>query len=228
MNIQQKLVLLKKLYGLFHSFTESETIACKLGCSHCCTQNVTLTSLEGLYLLESPDTDLAPFKDGLQTARTGGAFRPEVTINQIAQLCIENQPVPEETPDPGAGPCPLLTKNRCAVYEVRPFSCRCMMSAVQCRPSGSAEMKERWITAGTLFQQVIEHLDAGGWFGNLSDILWHLYTDEARETFMIDRIQPPPIGLLQNRPIPAVMIPPEQRDFFQPLWERIRSLLRVH
>ena len=54
-----------------------------------------------------------------------------LTTNALAELCAEGR----EPPEPGgqdAGVCALLSDDRCPIYPLRPFNCRCFVSRVPC------------------------------------------------------------------------------------------------
>ena len=50
MNLEQRLNVLNKIYGLYNDVVKNLDVACKKSCAACCTPNVTMTTLEG-YLI---------------------------------------------------------------------------------------------------------------------------------------------------------------------------------
>ena len=57
MTIEQKLDLLNRIYGIYDAFAGSLEVACRKYCAHCCTSNVSLTTLEGYRLVHSLEPD---------------------------------------------------------------------------------------------------------------------------------------------------------------------------
>jgi hypothetical protein len=84
MIINSKLAVLEKIYGIYDDFSGGLNLSCKKGCSLCCTQNVTMTTLEGFKVSEGI---LAMGKGELfgRIKESGKAgFRPRITINEMA------------------------------------------------------------------------------------------------------------------------------------------------
>jgi len=52
MNFETRAAALDKIYDVYDKFTETVDVACRKGCSPCCTRNVTLTTLEGHRIVE--------------------------------------------------------------------------------------------------------------------------------------------------------------------------------
>ena len=69
------------------------------------------------------------------------------------------------------------------------------------------------LTVNTVCLQFIEHLDQGGFFGNLNDVLAFLISDEKRR---LPAAMSGRHGLSPNKPIPGLLIPPEHRQRMQP------------
>lgn len=220
MSDPQKRAVLAQLYHLHSQYIRTVNIACAKYCHDCCTTNVTMTSLEGNYILSG----LAPerfaaimplIRRQLQKPR----FIPALTTNRIAQSCRDgDDPVDEPAPaDPGT--CPLLHEGLCRIYTVRPFGCRCMVSSAPCRRTGWAETDSVTLTINTIFLQVIEHVDQDGFSGNLSDVLARLDAKSRP-----DPVASPAANLVANAPMPALFIPPEHRHQVMPIIAAIRSL----
>nr|NJM04649.1 hypothetical protein [Desulfobacula sp.] len=174
--------LLKRTYDLYH-----ETLAgldaepvCREKCACCCTCNVTLTSLEAGFLMDSLGDEkkkdlLSRIEQKFPVAR----YIPRMTTNGFARLCMEDREVPEEENDPAFGVCPLLEDDLCTVYEARPFGCRALLSEAHCGREGFARVPPLVLTLNTLFLQVIEHLDQDGFSGNLSDMAAFFFIRES-------------------------------------------------
>ena len=218
MTIEQKLDLLNRIYGIYDAFARSLDVACKKYCAHCCTSNVSLTTLEGYRLVHSLEPDQLEYLQGcLEPASEKRVFRPLLTTNRMAEFCREGREIPEEVFGDLGENCPLLEQNTCPVYPRRPFGCRCLVSRVSCSESGTAEMPDFVLTVNTVFLQTIEHLDSTGCTGNLADVLLCLLSDENRQAFREGRLSCNATGLIGNHRLTVLMVPPEHRDRLQPI-----------
>lgn len=220
------LQLLQSLYKVYDAFAGELDLACAKGCAICCTRNVTLTSLEAALLIRQLDMDMpGQWQPLLSAAAELPRFQPEITINQLADLCINDEPVPEEEVDPLVGPCPLLKDDTCTVYEARPFACRAMISTTVCHAGEPAEMPEFVLTANNVFLQYLEAADSRGVSGNLIDVLLYFYnSDNAMDIRRF--VQNKSKRLIANRPMPALMIPPEHRRQMTPLLDKIQAVFK--
>ncbi|MFZ0614360.1 MAG: hypothetical protein WAM73_19105 [Desulfobacterales bacterium] len=225
MAIEQKLDLLTRIYALYDTFARGLKVACRKYCAQCCTLNVSLTTLEGYHLVRGLEPErLAVLCGGLAPARTQPSFRPRLTTNRIAALCREGREIPEEAYGTSGDSCPLLHDAICRVYPLRPFGCRCFVSRVACRASGSAEVPDFVLTVNTVFIQTIEHLDAAGCTGNLTDVLLCLQAEENQHAYRQDRLDCSAGGLIGNHHLTALMVPPEHRNRLQPILGALRKL----
>lgn len=215
-DISSKLGILKQIFDVYDEFCSGLTLACKRYCSHCCTCNVTLTSLEAFnivqYLTLTSQMDLL---EKLERQICKPRFQPKSTTNAFAAYCIEGKEPPDEECDQAWGVCPFLTNNECLIYEVRPLGCRCFMSKINCSESGEAEIDDFVLTVNTVFLQYIEHLDTPGLFGNFSDMILNAALNKEKT------------GMIANMPIRALMIPPEHRGKIQAIIKELRRLLTV-
>lgn len=189
--------------------------ACRQGCASCCTQSVTLTTLEGeiiLQYLKDNDRDVSDMLSSMQ-AQYRLSYWPRMTTNQFARHCLDGKDF-EEGAEPEAswnlGPCFFLDKGCCSIYPARPFSCRAMVSQKHCDQGGAAEMASELVTLNSMWLQLIEHLDQGGYWGNMVDVLANLADQQMGEATA-------PIGdnaqrLLKNQPLPGFLIPPEEQE----------------
>ena len=226
MNIDAKLKILDDLYRLYDETVAPVPIACQKGCAHCCTRNVTVTTLEGWRLVDALGAKaLSRLTRRLAGAARRDRFRPQVTINALAELAAADQDPPDEVCDPAWTPCALLEDALCPVYHLRPFACRCMVSTAVCSAGGFAAMDDYLVTLNTVFQQVIEHLDVPGMTGNLVDVLAFFNHLENRSIYRAGMIRPQAVGLPANRPLKMLMIPPEHRSRLQPVVTRIQALM---
>jgi Fe-S-cluster containining protein len=220
MSDPQKRAVLAQLYHLHEQYILTIAVACGKYCHDCCTANVTMTSLEGDYILSGlAIEDFAEIMPLIHRQLQKPRFIPALTTNQIAQACRNGEELVDEQSPADPGPCPLLHEGLCRIYPVRPFGCRCMVSSAPCRWKGWAETDPVTLTINTLFLQVIEHIDRDGFSGNLSDVL--AWLDAKRDP---DSPRPPVSDLAFNTPIPALIIPPEHRDRVMPIITAIRAL----
>lgn len=225
MSLQNNLSKLDRIYQAYQDFISGPELACKPGCSACCTRNVTMTTLEGHYLLsqlkmEEKQELLARIK----IMEQGKRFQPRITINDLAERCMRGEDIPDEDKDDRAGPCSILEDDLCYIYRARPFHCRCMVSADDCGVSGCASMDDFILTVNNMFLQLIEHVDFNGYTGNLVDIL--LYLEEKLEEKNENSMESGGPGqLIPNRPARILMIPPEHRKKIDPLLGRLQKIL---
>lgn len=217
--------LIERLYGLYQEVVQDFNPACARYCSHCCTINVTITSLEG-YLVSQKlaDPESPDFYRHLEKAAGKRRFQPALTLNRLASQCLKGEPAPEENCDPRWGECPFLMGNQCPIYQARPFNCRCMISKVDCGHSGCAEMDKWWVTLNNVFLQVIEQLDADGFSGNLTDVLMFMRSADNRRRYGEHRLVKVSSPFVANSRIPALMIPPPHRDRMAPVLQAIRKI----
>ena len=229
MDLQQRCELLQRLYRIHDGFISGIRRACREHCAACCTCNVTGTTLEGWWLLEQlrgAGTDLAAFAQKLSSMARPQRFNPQTTINEMAGLCVQGRELPEEHNDPAAGSCPMLEGDLCPIYEIRPFGCRAMLSTQDCTGAEEARMPPLVLSANHVVMQYIEALDRPGASGNMIDILLFL-SDPARRRAYENRMRHQwPRPLRPNRPIPALLIPPEHRKAVQPLLETLSMCSR--
>jgi len=225
MDIPSKLALLQRVYDLYDEFIENWDTACHRRCARCCTRNVTMTTLEGYgiihHLLETGSLDRL---EKIDTEAGKPRFQPQITVNLMAKLCRDGSDLPEESIDPAWGPCPVLQDNECSLYAVRPFGCRSMVSSSNCAEIGCADMDPFIITANTVFQQVLEHIDVMGCFGNFTDILRVLRLEDHRKSYEQRKLICQRVTLLPNRPLRLLMVPPEHRNRIQPIIQALSGL----
>ncbi|MFP4032946.1 MAG: hypothetical protein ACLFPR_19940 [Desulfococcaceae bacterium] len=228
MEMEDRLHALRHVYAVYDRFARTIQTACEKFCARCCTRNVTATRLEALLLMDEIESkgleSVNHVRETLQ-GEPSERFRPAFTTNRLAEICAAGgDPPPEPPADPAWGPCGLLTDDACPVYDARPFACRCMVSATRCAEGGAAEMTPLIVTVNTVFMQTVEHLDGDGFSGNLADLLAFLGDPDHRQTYRTGRPDPPPAGLIPNRPVPVLMVPPEHREAVRPWLEALHRL----
>lgn len=197
--------MLREIYRIFAAETAELALACGPGCATCCTRSVTLTTAEGRLLVD-------------YLVETGGVWpviprdrvglRPALTTNGLAACYLAGQEGPEEPDSPWLfEPCFFLRAGRCSVYPARPFACRSFVSTVRCGNSGLAETPEWLLTLTIVTNQLLEHLDRGGYWGNLADVLGYLGGGEAdaADWRLLARKR-----LLPTLPLPGLLVVPEE------------------
>lgn len=229
MTIDQRLAALAHLYRVYDQFCDSlDNLACRKFCADCCSRNVTMTTLEGLYLLQGLDAArqaacLAALGQGADQV----VFRPRYTTNQIAAFCREGHDAPEDDVVHDGSRCALLTDAACSLYGRRPFGCRCMVSRQSCATKGYADVDDWVLTVNTVFLQTIEHIDRPGCSGNMQDVLQALGRDDWRTAYLNGRPSPEVSRLIPNQPAPMLMVPPEHQAKIRPILAEIQQGLRL-
>ena len=158
------------IYDIFEQWNRDLERACHMGCSGCCTQNVTITAVEGEAILRYIlNEDMSCWMaEKLASPRTHQA--PQMTTNDFASICLEGK-----DNDPGdhynLAICPFLEKNLCKIYPVRPFGCRLFISRKTCSSTHPALVSDAYFEAATAVTQLIEHLGQNEYWGNMLDVL---------------------------------------------------------
>ena len=225
MDLEEKLKILNRIYGIYDDFAADIDMACGMYCSRCCTRNVTMTTLEAYNIINTvaPENKSSLIRL-LERSSQHARFQPKTTTNKIAELCVQGEELPDEDSDVDGGECPLLDDNLCTIYGIRAFGCRCFISKVNCNQSGYADVDEHVLTVNNIFLQTIEHVDASGCSGNLTDVLLCLVSRKARAAYRNNQLRCAKSGLIRNSPMPALMIPPAQRDKVKPIVEKLQSI----
>ncbi|MCB2146254.1 MAG: hypothetical protein KQI81_07240 [Deltaproteobacteria bacterium] len=225
MELNAKLTLLERMVDIYDRFAGEFDLACEKYCAHCCTANVTMTTLEGYRILNHLEkTGETRYLEMIARQAHPDRFLPRISINRMADICARDGDPPDEPLNPDAGPCPVLADDTCPLYPVRPFGCRCMVSARNCGRTGFADMDPFILTVNDVFLQHLEHIDAQGYTGNFVDVMQFLDLNENRQNYAAGRLGAAPDGLVANQPVFVLMIPPEHRERIQPLLMQIRSL----
>ena len=225
MDLSAKLTILERLVDIYDRFVVEFDLACEKYCAHCCTANVTMTTLEGYRIISHLEkTNETHRLETIARQSHPDRFMPRVSINRLADICAQDGDPPEEHLNPDAGPCPVLENDACPFYAVRPFGCRCMVSARNCGETGFADMDPFILTVNDVFLQHLEHIDAQGYTGNFADVMQFLEHDENRQNYAAGRLGAAPAGLVANQPVSVLMIPPEYRERIKPLFIQIRSI----
>jgi hypothetical protein len=226
MNPNDKLSLLEKVYGLYDRFTEGLDVSCRPRCCTCCTTDVVMTTLEGFFILKNATAEQKKWiMARLIMKPHPNRFRPEITLNRMGELYAQGKEIPEEKDHLPDGVCPLLEKGLCSIYPIRPFGCRCLISKHVCKKTGFAEMDFFWVTVNTLFLQFIEHIDATGLTGNLTDVLLFYKTGENVPAY--EKIEKLPRNecLVQNQPIRMLLVPSEHQKQAEDIYCELQQVV---
>ncbi|MCG2829846.1 MAG: hypothetical protein L6302_02225 [Desulfobacteraceae bacterium] len=223
MDLYSKLEVLDRIYKIYDAFTDSLELACQRYCSTCCTRNVIITSIEGYkiadHLIENGKSELfKKIKDESYKKR----FRPIITTNKIADLCIQGKELPDEEIDSSWGNCPLLINDECPIYMVRPFNCRCMVSKTNC--VDKAEMDPFVLTVNNVFLQYIEHIDQQGFSGNFTDVLLFMESEDNRKNHSMEVLKEIGKDLIKNMPMPLLLVPPEHKQQIKPIINSLQTI----
>jgi hypothetical protein len=225
MNVNEKLTILEQMMDMYDRFIGAFDLACEKFCAHCCTANVTMTTLEGYRILAHLEkVGEKKYLETITRKAAPGRFTPQVSINRMADICSRGGDPPEEALIPDIGPCPMLSDDACPLYPVRPFGCRCMVSAKNCGETGFADMDPFILTVNDVFLQHVEHIDAQGYTGNFVDVMQFFRSEENRDSYAAGRPGKERKGLVANQPVFVLMIPPAHRQRIQPLLTQIRSI----
>ncbi len=225
MMLERKIAALDRIYAVYDRFCATLDMACKKYCTHCCTANVTLTTLEGYkivdHLMAAGKLDII---DGLKHRAATNRYRPQVSTNRLAELYAADAKVPQEEVAADWEECSLLAENVCTIYDLRPFGCRCFFSRRNCAETGYADIDEFTASVNTVFLQTIEHLDADGCSGNLIDVLQVMASEDNRRAYAKDRLKCETNGLIVNWSLKVLMIPPEHRTKMEPILQELRQI----
>ena len=220
-----KLTALDRIFDVYDRFCATLDMACKKYCAHCCTSNVTLTTLEGYKIVDHLiATGRLGIIDGLKHMAATTRYQPQISTNRLAELYAAEAKVPEEEMATEWEECSLLAKNVCSIYDLRPFGCRCFVSRKNCAETGYADIDEFTASVNTVFLQTIEHLDADGCSGNLIDVLQVMASEDNRRAYAKDRLKCETNGLIVNWSLKVLMIPPEHRTKMEPILQELRNI----
>ncbi|MBI5845382.1 MAG: YkgJ family cysteine cluster protein [Deltaproteobacteria bacterium] len=202
---------LRTIYALFDSETGSLPLVCQKGCALCCTDHLSLTTLEARYLAEY----LAGNEEARQRIRSARiSWRPAYTVNGLVLDTLCRRPSPPEDEDSPVGACPLLSDDLCLAYPARPLACRVMFSRTSCSDSREgAEISPLDMSLNQVFMQAVEHLDSSGRSGNLVGMMALVEGKSGGEE------------LLHNRPMPGFLIPPEHQDELRNVVRALKDIL---
>jgi Fe-S-cluster containining protein len=215
--------LLMAIYRHFEQWLANNSLdfACQQGCATCCTQNVTMTAVEGdlIHRFMEENGRHAWFAGKLQEKKALAQVME--TTNEFAERCLAGREG-GRTPNSVEGePCPYLADSRCQIYQVRPFSCRSFASLEKCLAGQAAQLPQFYVTTTTAAQQLIEHVGQGEYWGNMHDVLLALCDlKENHETARLlanqslaDQAR---ARLRKAKPLPGFLISGEDYDGVSP------------
>ncbi len=201
------------------TWCKSSSIVCEKGCAYCCTQSVTITSVESREILNFIYNNkrlCKKYREQKLVIIENEPVKPLMTTNQFATYYLnQNLPENEAKETWNFKPCIFLKEDSCSIYPVRPFGCRSFISLKNCVEFGSAEIPPLFLTLNTVWMQLIEHIDAGEYWGTLNDVIFVMSNEDkiveqqknkAKATavrFANDR-------LLKNEKIGGFLIPQEE------------------
>lgn len=182
-----------------------------------------MTTLEGLDIIAFLKSNKTVSLEVLfGTYRPGKQKKNLLTTNEFARKCLTETLTDDEEEGGDAwdfSPCVFLQDNSCSIYPVRPFGCRGFASTSRCDQKGFAEVPELIVILNTLCLQLIEHLDLGGLWGNINDVLFWLLAKEKNEE--MERSNVSGLNLKTNERIYGFLVPPEEqqsvRDIYAPI-----------
>jgi Fe-S-cluster containining protein len=227
MEITLKEKILLTIYDRFEIWASSIFRTCTKGCSVCCTQNVTMTAMEGERILDFIGLQDQEFWCAKRLQALSAISPPSLTVNEYAAACLQQQEV-EESDTPPVTPCPFLDKDYCSIYPVRPFACRCFLSQSPCRTDESAIVPNYYPASAMTMMQLIEHLGQNEYWGNMLDILLSL-CDILKYKKIASFIDNPSIIVQARlktrkaRPLPGFLLLEDEKEKISPLLESIFS-----
>ena len=224
MDLNNKLTALDQIYQIYDNFVSGLQLACKKHCAHCCTTGVIMTTVEGYKIVKNWESEGDHhWFEKIEQASKQPHFQLKITTNQLANMCAEGiEPPVEESA--GWDMCPFLADDLCPLYAARPFGCRCLVSRQDCGKEGVAEIDDFVLSVNTVFLQTIEHIDAGGFTGNLLDVLALMAIKENRQAYAESQLRCPSAELIPNQPLKILMIPPEHRTKMEPILQSLREI----
>jgi hypothetical protein len=177
MSTREKFQALNQIYADFDDRSRpfKENAVCRRGCAFCCTHmgSVDVVTLEALAIREHMATLPKPLR------------------RRLDQRISQDQ---RHKGKKALTPCPFLNKNdTCAVYTVRPFSCRQLYSLAPCAGKG-ATIHRQVNSFAQASVAALKQLDDTGYAGHLSYILQLFKNDSFTSTYLCGGFDPASIA----------------------------------
>lgn len=198
--------LLHAIYDGFDEWSARFSFACRKGCASCCTQSVTMTTLEGREIIDFL-AEQGRKAELRSMATRGSAPHPggkRMTTNDFVAAHLRGEGVADEVGWNTAS-CPFLLENTCSIYAARPFGCRCFVSFSSCALSAAATMPPGYLSASTIMLQLIEHLDVEGCWGGMLEVLALLEGAQGQAVLPV------------TQSLPGFLVAPEEQAIVEPL-----------
>ncbi len=216
--------ILTSIYDVFDQWSRDLDKACQKGCSGCCTQNVTITALEGEAILRFIIAEDMALWMAEKLASPRPHTPPKMTTNDFASACLEGKDA-DPADQHNSAICPFLDKGLCSIYSVRPFGCRLFVSQKTCSAIQPALVDDFYFEAATAVTQLIEHLGQKEYWGNMLDVLPALLDiSEFREIadhLSSTQIMQARMQTLTAKPLPGFLLSEEHAKQVTPLLEKI-------
>jgi Fe-S-cluster containining protein len=200
------------VFEVYEEIAGDFDIACVRGCSVCCTTRVMCTSAEAkLALVYAEEAGKLGMLTDATARRSPVTGQPALSMNELADYCLRKEEPPDAFEPPEISPCPLRDHDGCAIYEARPFACRSMWSRQVCEDGGQALMAPLQVTVAAAFQQIIEDIDCGGFYGNFLDVVSSLLVSEECRQHRVEGALLCAPALTPTRKNPGFIVPFEHR-----------------
>ena len=219
-----KFDILKAIYQFYDDYVSQFDFVCQPKCAACCTQHVCITTLEGAFIITHlKEKQCLDILDRLNKVNSDRPFSPRLSTNMLAAYCLNRREPPQQEEYFSTAPCPFLENGLCLIYPVRPFACRSFFSQERCDVKGEAVVPPVLVTINILLNQLLEHIDTPGCYGNMIKVLKFLEENLGRYFFQQSLT---PEDLAPNRPIPGFLFPPEHQMEVRKVIDKL-SLLRI-
>jgi len=216
--------ILFTIYDIFDQWNRDLVQACQKGCSACCTQNVTITAVEGEAILRYILSEGMSLWLAEKLASSRSHQPPKMTTNEFASACLQGQDAPPDD-HRNLSSCPFLDENLCKIYPVRPFSCRLFISEKTCSAIHPALVSDSYLEATTAVTQIVEHLGQKEYWGNMLDVLPALLDisefKEIANHLSSTQIIQARMQTLTAKPLPGFLLSEEHILEVSPLLENI-------
>lgn len=217
--------ILNIIYTEFAQWSSNEDFCCSKGCAICCTQNVTITALEGVQIIEFCRDNNRESWLANKLSYQKQVPPPKQTTNEYIATFLEDEEVEQDSTD-STTRCPFLENDLCTIYPVRPLSCRCFVSKQQCTQHGSAQLPNHYLSGSMAVMQIVEHLGQFEYWGNMTDVLLSL-CDYSSYHKIATALENPTLMMqarlrtLKAKPIQGFSFPQEDMAAISPLIDAI-------